>query len=63
LNKINIRHSENQIQLPKDQIEEWYDRTFDLCMLSLHSIKHIEIMDEIESMKSDLKIKGSKQKE
>ena len=63
LNKINIRHSENQIQLPKDQIEEWYDRTFDLCMLSLHSIKHIDIMDEIESMKSDLNIKGSKQKE
>lgn len=58
LNNLSIRHgNSNQIHVPEEQIEMWYDRTYDLCMLTLFVNKHIDILNDIETLKAECRKK------
>lgn len=59
LNKTGIRHwvendivsKETFLVMPPDEIEKWYDRTFEMILACMACLKYIDIQAEIKSIK------------
>ena len=63
LNNLNIRHNNNEgehkkefiCQMDNKQIEEWYDRTFDLILLAFMYNDYASYKSQIKNLRIQLK--------
>ncbi len=54
LNSLNIRHNNEDAikKLSAAEIETWYDKTYDLMLLALLSVEHIDAKNKIAKLKT-----------
>lgn len=65
LNRLNLRHNnktgpcinETALNMSNDELENWYDKIYDLLLLSLMLHKYIENKNDIDELISKLKQK------
>ena len=63
-NKLNIRHNnidpsgKNYVkvvaEMPPDQLEEWYDETYQMCLLAFMQLEHIERKVKFDELKKQI---------
>lgn len=56
LNNLNIRHNNEDAikKLSATELETWYDKTYDLMLLALLSLEHINVKNDIAKLKTIL---------